>query len=298
MNTDLDCIPCLLRQSLEAARRATEDRRIHEQVMREVLGMVAELDLHLPPPFVSQAVNRRLRQMTGVADPYRAAKTITNRLAVEALPGLANSVRQAPDPLLAAARYAIAANALDMGAVANLTEVDARRFLSTSIQGQVQGDLEGFRRAAIGARRILYLADNAGEIAVDRLLIEALGPDRVTLAVRGAPVLNDATLADAAEVGMDKLVEVVDNGSDAPGTILADCSGAFRRRFEEADLVVAKGQGNFETLSDAGPGIAFLFKVKCPVVAGHVGLAVGSHALVCVDGRSSSRPSVPARDLP
>ncbi|OQA21119.1 MAG: hypothetical protein BWY63_01362 [Chloroflexi bacterium ADurb.Bin360] len=118
--------------------------------------------------------------------------------------------------------------------------------------------------AAGSACDILYLADNAGEIVLDRLLIEALGPARVTVAVRGAPVINDATM----------------DGSDAPGTVLSDCSEAFQERFRKADLVISKGQGNFETLSGAPRDVCFLFKVKCPVISSNVGLPPGTQALL------------------
>ncbi|MCU0690092.1 MAG: ARMT1-like domain-containing protein [Polyangiaceae bacterium] len=102
-------------------------------------------------------------------------------------------------------------------------------------------------------------------------------------------MLNDATMADAREVGMEELVHVMDNGSDAPGTILDDCSISFRRRFDQADLIISKGQGNFETLSSAGANIAFWFKVKCPVVARQVGLPVGTHALLPPTIRAPAR---------
>jgi uncharacterized protein with ATP-grasp and redox domains len=298
MNTYLDCIPCLVRQGLEAARNATDDRRVHEQIVRDVLRMAADMDLDLPPPYLSQAISRRLRELTGVEDPYREARRTFNRLAVEALPELAALVREAPDPLLAAVRCAIGANAIDLGVRGTIPEADVREALRGSPQEPVHGDLEEFRRALVDAREILYLADNAGEIAVDRLLIEEVGPERVTLAVRGAPVLNDATPADAREVGMSDLVEVIDNGSDAPGTILADCSEAFRQRFERADLIIAKGQGNFETLSGTESPVAFLFQVKCPVVARQVGLAVGSHALVYAGGRRPSPRDASDRGRP
>jgi len=279
MNIYLDCIPCILRQSLEAARNVTEDSCVHEQILREVLRLIAELDLDRPPPFVGQAIHRRLRELTGVNDPYLAVKSHFNRLAMEALPELTSIVRQAEDPLLEAARCAVAANAIDMGVASAITDTVVRTALRGSPKRPVHGDWEKFREAAADAKDILYLADNAGEIAVDRLVIEELGPKRVTLAVRGAAVLNDATVTDAREVGMYDLVEVIDNGSDAPGTILAECSEAFRRRFEQAQLVIAKGQGNFETLSGEGSKIAFWFKVKCPVVSRQVGLPVGAHVL-------------------
>jgi hypothetical protein len=110
--------------------------------------------------------------------------------------------------------------------------------------------------------------------------VERLPAGRVTVAVRGAPVLNDATRADAEAAGLPDIVEVVDNGSDAPGTLLDDCSADFQRRFREADLIIAKGQGNFETLSETDAHIYFLFKAKCPVIAAHAGLPVGTHAAI------------------
>jgi damage-control phosphatase, subfamily I len=284
MNTYLDCVPCFLRQSLEAARNVTEDTRIHEQIVRDVLRMTAELDLNQPPPFVGQAIHRRLRELTGVKDPYQAAKRRFNSLAMEALPELAELVRQAEDPLLAAATCSVAANAIDMGIASAITEAEVRAALRGLPEAPVHGDWEGFLEVAAKATDILYLADNAGEIAVDRLVIEALGAERVTVAVRGAPVLNDATVADAHEVGMDELVRVIDNGSDAPGTILDDCCSSFRKLFDQADLIIAKGQGNFESLSGTGTNIAFWFKVKCPVVGSQVGLAVGTLALLAPTG--------------
>jgi uncharacterized protein with ATP-grasp and redox domains len=130
------------------------------------------------------------------------------------------------------------------------------------------------------ARSILYLADNAGEIVFDRLLIERLPAGRVTVVVRGAPVINDATRADAQVAGLDRIAEIIDNGSDAPGTVLEDCSAQFRERFESADVIIAKGQGNFETLSAAGANICFLLKIKCPVLATHTGIELGTQALI------------------
>ena len=113
------------------------------------------------------------------------------------------------------------------------------------------------------------------EIVFDRLLIEQLPREKVTLVVRGAPVSNDATMIDAEDTGLTKLLEVIDNGSDAPGTILDDCSHAFRERFDSADLIIAKGQGNYESLSEVEKDIYFLLKAKCPVIARDLGCEVG-----------------------
>lgn len=280
MKTSLDCLPCLLRTALEAARMASGDSLVRERVVRDLLRWFSEMDMGGSPPLLAQRIHRRLRELTGVEDPYREAKDRQNRMALHFLKEHKTWIEDAPDPLDLAVRLAIAANIIDLGAKTSLPEEEIRPVLAQAVREPVTGDLESFRGAAARARRILYLADNAGEIVFDRLLIERLSPDRVTLVVRGKPVINDATLEDARAAGLHEIVEVVDNGSDAPGTVLADCSPDFVRRFAEADLILAKGQGNYETLSDEPGNIFFLFKVKCPVVAGHVGLPVGAHVLV------------------
>ncbi len=280
MRTHLDCVPCLLRQSLEAARIVTEDEATHERVVREVLRTAAELELRQPPPVIGQWIHRRLREVTGVVDPYRAAKQRFNELALAALPELRTSVQRAQDPLLAAAEFAVAANAIDMGVAAAFTEAEVHAALRGPASQVLHRRWSYFLVAVKCARRILYLADNAGEIAVDRLVVEQLGPERVTVAVRGTPVLNDAVMEDAVQVGMTELARVIDNGSDAPGTLLEDCSSEFREQFCSADLIISKGQGNFESLSWARDNVAFWFKVKCPVVAAQASLTVGSHALL------------------
>jgi len=279
MRTSLDCLSCFIRQALDAARMVSTDPAVHERIVREVLRWASEMDLDQPPAVVGQRVHRRLREITGVEDPYRAAKDHLNRMALSLLPELKAEIEAAPDRLVMAVRLAIAGNVIDMGVYGNVTETDVRRSVRQALAEPFTGEQNGFRQSVAEARSILYLADNAGEIVFDRLLIEQLSPARVTLAVRGAPVINDATMTDARAVGLHEIVEVIDNGSDAPGTIVEDCNQDFNRRFTEADLILAKGQGNFETLSDEPRNIYFLFKAKCPVIARHVGVPVGTHVL-------------------
>jgi hypothetical protein len=278
MRTALECIPCFVRQAMEAARFVTDDFSVHEQVLRDVLRWTAEMDLSECPPRVGQRIHRRLRELTGAADPYRGPKDRFNRLAMEMLPDLEEKIRQSPDPFEMSLRLAIAGNVIDLGIDGGLTESDARHAVERALDEPFRGDIAAFRGAANAAGKILYLADNAGEIVFDRLLVERLPRGRVTVGVRGSAVLTGATRADAEVAGLPRFAEVIGKGSDAPGTILDDCSEAFRRRFAEADLIVAKGQGNFETLSDEPGNLYFLFKAKCPVIAGHAGLPVGTHA--------------------
>jgi uncharacterized protein with ATP-grasp and redox domains len=265
MKTSLDCIPCILRQALDAARLTSTHPSVHEEILRDVLNWASEMDLNQSPPAMAQLIHRRLREFTGVDDPYRETKDWQNRIAIELTPALRAEVESASDPLLMAARLAIAGNVIDMGSNGNLTEADVRQALNQALTEPFFGEQDEFRQAIAQAKSILYLADNAGEIAFDRLLVEQLLPARVTFVVRGAPVLNDATLIDTRTVGLDQIVEVIDNGSDAPGTILTDCNQDLRDRFADADLIIAKGEGNFETLCDEPGNIFFLFKVKCLV---------------------------------
>ncbi len=279
MKTSLDCLPCLLRQATEAIRLGAKDEKVDVMVVRELLLASTTLDFDQPPPSLSGALQAQLREITGCADPYREAKQRFNRLALELLPPLAAAVARSEDPFGAAVRLAIAGNIIDLGAKSGLTEAEARSAASGALAQPLVGPLAALHRAARHAHRILYLCDNAGEIVFDRVLIEQLPRGRVTVAVRGQAVINDATRDDALVAGLGGIAEVVDNGSAMPGTVLADCSPEFCRRFAEADLVIAKGQGNFESLHAERAPLFCLFRVKCPTVAVHCGHPVGSHVV-------------------
>lgn len=280
MKTALDCIPCILRQTLDAARLVSDDPAIHSNIMRDTLGMLKEIDFNQSPPAIAQIIHRSIRKQSSINDPYSQLKTKQNQLALEMIPILRDKIKASPDPLLLAARLAIAGNIIDLGVNGDLKLIDIQRAVDQALSEPFVGDAEQFRQAVNRARSILYLADNAGEIAFDSLLIEQLRAERVTLAVRGSPVINDATIEDAKEVGLDKLVKVMNNGSDAPGTILSDCDENFQQLFQQADLIIAKGQGNFETLSEEPVNIFFLFKVKCLMVASLVGQPIGTQILL------------------
>jgi len=245
-------------------------------MLRFALQALVDRDLAQPPPVIGQLVHRRLRELAGEADPYRAAKERFNRLTLQLLPELTSFVENAPDPFESAMRLAIAGNVIDLGVHGDLDEAQVRRFITEAQSAALAGDVGMFKYSVQQAEKILYLTDNAGEIVLDRLLIERLPLSRVTVAVRGGAILNDATREDAQAAGLDRLVRIIDNGSDAPGTLLADCSESFQRCFRESDLIIAKGQGNFETLSQMPGNIFFLFKAKCPVIATHAGVAMNA----------------------
>ncbi len=248
--------------------------------MRDALRITATRDPKHTAPAMSQYVHRKLHELMGVDDLYRDAKLRYNKLALELLPELEAKIAEAEDSFSYAVRLAIAGNIIDLGVNADLQDSEIMQTLQAVLSEPFSGDLSIFRITLATANHILYLADNTGEIVFDRLLIERLPAGHVTVAVRGGPVVNDATLADAQGAGLNRIAEVIDNGSDAPGTILEDCSPAFQECFNSADVIIAKGQGNYETLRMSNANIFFLLKIKCSVVAAQTGLPTGTQALL------------------
>lgn len=279
MKTYLDCVPCFAGQALDAARMASDDPELHEEVLRRVMRDVSEMDLELSPPAMGQRIHRLIRELTGDPDPYRQAKERTTDLALALYPEVRQRVAGARDPMEMAVRMAIAGNVIDFGLGRKLADDTIRATLDRAATTPLFGEAKALANDVGAAGSILYLADNAGEIVFDRILIDLLGPQRVTVAVRGRPILNDALRADAEAVGLAEKVEIIDNGSDAPGTILEDCTEAFVSRFMEADLVIAKGQGNYETLSDPPRPVWFALMAKCKVIARSIGCEPGTFVL-------------------
>lgn len=280
MRTYFDCVPCFVRQVLDSVRMTTDDTRLHEKVLREALNMASEMDLNQSPPAMAQKIHRFIREITGVHDPYLEVKNRFNRLALQMYPELKQQVEASTDPLEAAVRLAIAGNVIDFGVDSAVEQSRVERTIAESLTDPFDREnLETFKDAISRAEEILYLGDNAGEIVFDRLLIERLPCEKITFVVKGGPILNDAVMEDAQIVGLTDVVDVIDNGSDAPGTILESCSEAFRHRFDESDLVIAKGQGNYETLSEVDKNIFFLVMPKCSVLARHLGREIGSLVL-------------------
>ena len=277
MRTYLECVPCFVRQTLEVARMITGDTSVHERALREVLHHAAEMDMSASPPAIGRTIHRIIRRITGVADPYVEQKKRFNAFALGLYPELSRRIDESGDPLSAAVRLAAAGNIIDLGAKSGLDQRQIHEALEHALTDTLDpGELQAFRDGVQKATSILYLGDNTGEIVFDRMLIERLPREKITFAVRGKPIINDALMQDAIDTGIADLVPVIDNGSDVPGTILAECSPEFTERFRHADMIIAKGQGNYETLSDVDAPVTFLLKIKCPVIAQDAGRDVGS----------------------
>jgi uncharacterized protein with ATP-grasp and redox domains len=279
MKTFLDCIPCLLSQALNSVRSTTDDERVHETIVRTALEGIAAMDFRQPPAVMAQVIHRRIREATGNADPYAEQKRRLNDIALELYPIFSTRIENAADPLELAVRLAIAGNIMDLGVKNHLSEDEVLASFDDCLESTLDCNIAEFARAVEEAGDILYLADNAGEIVFDRMLLERLPREKLTVVVRGQPIINDATMEDAEYVGLAEVAKIIDNGSDAPGTILTDCSDAFRRHFERADLIISKGQGNYETLVDSPRPIWFLLRVKCPIIARDLKCPVGTAIL-------------------
>ncbi|MEB3883062.1 ARMT1-like domain-containing protein [Lyngbya sp. CCY1209] len=280
MRTYIDCISCFLKQAQSAVTIAVDDPSRREQVMGEVLEDVSRMNFDRSTVEIGAEIHRTLREASGNPDPYREIKDRSNRRMLALYPHFSQQIQSAEDPLEMAVRMAIAANIIDFGAIQNLDEETIDNVMSEASAIPLdRAAVEQLRREVERAETILYLGDNAGEIVCDRLLIEQLPREKITFVVRGNPVLNDVTMVDAEAVGMTKIVPVIDNGFDAPGTVLEFCSPEFRDRFQAADLIIAKGQGNYESLSDNQQNIFFLLKAKCPVIAKEFNSSVGVQIL-------------------
>lgn len=280
MDIQLDCLPCFVQQTLSVLRRVEASEEDKERILRQVLAELSRIDLAQPPPALAQRIHADIRRLCGITDPFAEAKRHDQQLALRLLPQLQQQVEQAAEPLRAAVQLAIAGNSLDHGVYHNLTPEKALAQLQQALNLEIVGDLAHFAAELARARRILFLGDNAGEVVLDTLLLRLLPRERLTYVVRGGPILNDAGLVEAHEAGIADLVaELIDNGDDAPGTLLPRCRPQLRQRFAEADLIIAKGQGNYETLNEQAGNIFFLLRAKCPVVAQLIGCPVGTALL-------------------
>ena len=273
MKTYLDCYPCFLRQALSAARRAGASTEQQRGIVLETMDRLKAMPQNATPPDMADGIHRLVRARTKNPDPYRQSKEDATRQALALLPRLRELVRAADDPLNTAVRIAIAGNIIDLGP-AETYELEAtlERVLEKPLSGS---GLKALREALTRVDSVLYLADNAGETVFDRVFIEALSQP-VTYVVKAGPIINDATREDAIAAGLNEVAEIIDNGSNTPGTLLARCSSDFRKRFDRAALIIAKGQANYETLSVSAAPICILLQAKCPVIAGELGVEQGA----------------------
>jgi uncharacterized protein with ATP-grasp and redox domains len=265
----------MFRQALNTARVVTDDPGVHLAILQKLARRVADLDLDRTPAILSQPAYELVSEVTGVRDPFAEIKRETNRIALQMLPDLRERITGAADPLDAALHAAVAGNIIDTGIGHEFDiERDVTRMMDEPFAVSA---LSEFRKELGPGRKLLYLGDNAGEIVFDRLLVEQIlqTGTAVTFTVKSAPIINDATMEDAEAAGMTGMVEVIETGSGDIGVNWENASEELRSAFDAADLVLSKGQGNFESCGESRREIYFLLKAKCELVAQELGVALG-----------------------
>jgi len=273
MKAYLDCYPCFFIQTLKTSRMITSDERKIWQILNEVSLSLPKIHFGATPPEIGREVYRIISKRTGINDPYREIKEKCIRQALSLYPELRKLISSSEERLKTAVRLSIAGNVIDFGAN---PDFDLKRDIKTILSQDFSiNHYQEFCEALDKARKILYLADNAGETVFDRLLIEEFHKP-VIYVVREKPIINDATREDALLSGIDGVAEIMSSGCDAPGNILKFCSEDFLKVYRSSDLIISKGQGNYEGLSDEDRPIFFLLKAKCHVIARDLGTEKGS----------------------
>ena len=281
MKASFDCIPCLIRQTIEAARLSSKNEDLQRDIINQVMHYLQEADFQVSPPELGKQIFKILQDLTGNVDPYKNVKLDFNRRALSIYEELKRLVYMNDDPVFLAAKLALSGNFFHLYTVEMTKNI--RQYIDAIQQKHFAvNDYFLFLDDFGSARNILYLADNAGEIVFDKLFIEVLKrfyPERghqFTVVVRGAPIINDATMEDAKLIDLEEVAQVIDNGDNAPATVLRHVSEKMQHYYKNADLIISKGQGNFETLHDEEKLIYFMFRVRCPVIAAEIRSPEGS----------------------
>lgn len=281
---DSTCIPCMLNQSLTLLNKALPEKETFKQeTLISLCRIIAEAPSNITPPHITGLLQERITIFSGISDPYASEKEENLHMTLRYAHALDEFYRDADNKLEAAIRIAIAGNSIDVGANPNFNialETGKNLFMK-HIDPVV---FEQFGRELLQARNLLYIADNFEEAVFDKYLITQMLPKKVFFAVRSKPILNDITFDDALSLGLDKICTIIESGSTIPGTDIEQCNEEFTLLFNSVDMVIAKGQGNFETLHKCNRSVFFMFKVKCMAIARHLDCEIGKSVLLCNKG--------------
>lgn len=278
MISDYRCIYCLMRSYGNRLEKADIPLAAKEQFTHGLLKIVNDKWYGISAPECARDIQNLYRSVLNDPDPYRDVKRESNDMVLEMYNDLQDLVNNSDDPLITAMKLAIAGNIIDY---AVHDHCDLHGTIDKVLNsGFAVGHTFQLREALRKATKVLYIGDNAGEIVFDKLLVSEIAHPGLTFSVRGAPAINDATMEDAEYVGMTGLTRVISSGYDAPTTIVSRAGDEFRRCYEEADLIISKGQGNLEGLiGEHDSRIFFLLMVKCDVIAEYLCVDKGSYVV-------------------
>ncbi len=280
MKIQLDCIPCISRQVLEAARMITDDEDVIWEIMKKYGEMITQIDKDSKAPLVTARIHNFVKEKTNKNDLYYEFKEKNIEMASKLMPEVEKVIKNADDPLEAAFVMSAMGNAIDAGVS---LEVDIETNIKSAVDnGFVHSDFEKFKLELQTADELLFIADNAGEAVFDKLLLKELNKRDVDViyAVRDVPILNDITMREAEELNINKQAEVISSGCQSPGTVLEEASTEFKEIYKRADLIISKGQGNLEGLLGEERDIYFLLKAKCNLVADILEVDVGDFVFI------------------
>ena len=245
---------------------------IKVEYMQKVLKILAEAPAKYGAPIIVRTIQQLQEEMLGIKQEYAQIKKHYNALMMQYEEQVLEHIVQSEDPIKTGIQYAMIGNYIDFGARITVTEEHLTELLNTPERFEVdQKQYEELTMELEKAKKLVYLTDNCGEIVMDKLLIKQIKnkyPDLdITVMVRGPEVINDATIEDAKQVGLNEIVKVIPNGSDIAGTWIEEISEEAKKELYEADIIISKGQGNFETLRKCGKNIYYIFLCKCDLFA-------------------------------
>lgn len=276
MELFLECIPCVLKQALDAAKKITDDENIHVAVMEEALKIASNFRDYRNAPQMARDIHQVLKELTGNPDPYREVKDEHLATAKSLYGFLKDYLDRQEDRLLWALKMAAIGNNLD---AAIYSEVRLEKLIEGELEKPFAlNDYRTLKSRLALAKKVLVIGDNTGETVFDKLLMEELEGLEIHYAVRHEPIINDATILEAEASDIHHVATIVSSGCNAPGLLLEEASEEFLALYKEADVIISKGQGNFEALSEEDD-VFFLLKVKCPMVSRLIGSQVGNYVL-------------------
>ena len=274
MKTYLDCIPCFMSQALRAGRLASDDDAVIKKVLDKTAQFIQEMPMDYTPPQIGEYIYSYISEITGNSDPYYSIKRKNIDKAFELYNYFEKRTSYNSDPLKAAVMLSISGNVIDMG-IKGIIDIQDEVTRIIDKFDDIK-DLDLFRKKLEKSDSVLYLGDNSGEAVFDLFLLKHLEKKKVYYAVRDIPVINDITRKEAEIIGIDRYAEIISSGVKAPGTVLDKVSEDFLRIYSRADIVISKGQGNYEALSGTDRDIFFLLIAKCQVIARDIGTEVGT----------------------
>ena len=271
MRLNPECIPCLLGNQLERYPKDIDNSK-KIAYMQAILRVIADASDSMSAPMIVREITKIQRQMFGNEMDYSKIKRHFNQLMLEKEMDVQTEIDASEDELKLAIQFAIIGNFIDFGAMKSVNEQKLEEFLHSAREISVnEEEYISLRKDILDAKKITYLTDNCGEIVMDKLLIrviQKMNPDaNLTVLVRGEQVLNDATLEDAVQVGLTEMADVRGNGSDIAGTCIEELSEEARKIIYDSDVILAKGQGNFETMQMCGLNVYYIFMCKCEMFA-------------------------------